>query len=99
METGEQFGIALEPDVKSLVGNQMVPYIYEDLISHEKLTEAFVQMYEWGPDKRKEIGMRALEHAHKDYDLEQVIEHWDKTLTQLLENWKSSDRRWEVKSL
>jgi glycosyltransferase involved in cell wall biosynthesis len=99
LETGEQFGIALEPDVKSLVGNQMVPYIYEDLITHEKLADAFLEMYEWGPNKRKEIGMRALEHAHKDYDLNNVVRSWDESLTKLLQNWSNQRQRWEVKSL
>ena len=99
IETGEQFGIALEPEVKSLVGNQMVPYIYEDLISHEKLADAFMQMYEWGPEKRKEVGLRALSHAHKDYDLTNVVAKWDETLTQLIEQWSSNDRRWELKTL
>lgn len=98
METGEQFGIALEPDVKSLVGNQLVPYIYEDFITHEKLTAAFMEMYEWGPEKRKEVGQRALAHATKDYDLNNVISAWDSSLTKLLDGWKNH-KRWEVKSL
>lgn len=98
LETGEQYGIALEPDVKSLVGNQLVPYIYEDLITHEKLTNAFLEMYEWGPEKRKQVGLRALEHARKDYDLNNVVKAWDDSLTKMLQGW-NKDRRWEVKTL
>jgi glycosyltransferase involved in cell wall biosynthesis len=99
LETGEQYGIALEPDVKSLVGNQVVPFIYEDLISHEKLASALLEMYEWGPEKRKAIGLRALEHAHKDYDLNNIVKSWDDTLTQLLDRWKNQNQRWEIKTL
>jgi glycosyltransferase involved in cell wall biosynthesis len=99
LETGEQYGIALEPDVKSLVGNQMVPFIYEDLITHEKLANAFLEMYEWGPEKRKQVGMRALEHAHKDYDLNKIISDWDVSLTKLIDNWKDERKAWEVKTL
>jgi glycosyltransferase involved in cell wall biosynthesis len=99
IETGEQYGIALEPDVKSLVGNQMVPYIYEDLISHEKLANAFMEMYEWGPDKRKQVGKRALEHAHKDYDLKEIVSSWDNSLSKLISDWENRPQRWEVKSL
>ena len=99
INTGEQYGIALEPDVKSLVGNQMVPYIYEDLISHEKLANAFMEMYEWGPDKRKQVGQRALEHAHKDYDLKEIVSSWDNSLSKLISDWENRPQRWEVKSL
>ena len=98
METGEQFGIALEPDVKSLVGNQLVPFIYEDFITHEKLTNAFMDMYEWGPEKRKKVGQRALEHALKDYDLNNVISAWDDSLSKLLDGWKNH-KRWEIRTL
>lgn len=98
IETGEQFGIALEPDVKSLVGNQLVPFIYEDFITHDKLTNAFMEMFEWGPEKRKQVGQRALEHAAKDYDLNKVISAWDESLTSLLDGWKNH-KRWEIKTL
>jgi len=95
-ETGEQFGIGLNPDASSLVGNQMVPYIYEDYVTHDSLTNAFMKMYEWGPEKRKQIGERALQHARKNYNLETVISEWDRTLTDLTENWKSNYKSWGI---
>lgn len=94
-ETGEQYGIALEPEVKCLVGNQMVPYIYEDFVSHETVAKAFMTMYEWGPEKRAEIGKRAQAHALKDYDTEKLISEWDRTLTELLAKWPGNHKRWE----
>mgnify|MGYP001338710507 CR=1 FL=1 len=33
---GTENGFALEPDVRSMVGSQMVPYIYEDYVQNEK---------------------------------------------------------------
>jgi glycosyltransferase involved in cell wall biosynthesis len=87
---GFQHGIALEPEVKSLVGNQMVPYIYEDHISHETVAKAFMDMYEMGPEKRKELGEAAREHALNDYHINDMIENWDKSLSWLFENWKPS---------
>ena len=89
-ETGEQFGIGLEPEVRSLVGNQMVPYIYEDLISHKTLADAFMKMYEMGPDARRELGIKAMAHAHKNYDTNNVILDWDQTLTTLTDSWRDN---------
>lgn len=93
-DTGEQYGIALEPEVKSLVGNQLVPYIYEDLISHQTLKNAFMQMYQYGPEKRAELGARALAHAHKHYNMKDVVDKWDQTLSKTIENWKAGSKRW-----
>lgn len=99
LKTGEQFGIGLEPEIKSLVGNQLVPYIYEDYISHQSLTDAFMKMYEWGPEKRNRIGQRALVHAQKDYNLNNVISAWDETLTKLIDSWKETYTPWEIKKI
>jgi len=95
-ETGEQFGVALEPDVKSLVGNQLVPYIFEDSVSHDNVARAMLQVYEWGPEKRREVGRRAMEHAHKNYNMDNLINSWDKTLTSLIDSWHAErPKRWE----
>lgn len=86
--TGEQYGIGLNPDVRSLVGNQLVPYIYEDLISHEALADAFMKMYEMGPEARKELGMKAMAHAHRDYDINNMVKSWDESLADCIDSWK-----------
>lgn len=92
-ETGEQYGIGLAPEVRSLVGNQMVPYIYEDLISHRSLADAFMKFYEMDPQARKELGHRAMLHAHKDYDINKMVEDWDLTLSKSIEQWKTNRPR------
>ena len=98
LETGEQFGIGLDPEVKSLVGNQMVPYIYEDFISHKTMADAFMKMYELGPEGRKELGYKAMAHAHKNYNIEKTVETWDKTLTNTINTWKN-DKLWSHKEI
>jgi glycosyltransferase involved in cell wall biosynthesis len=96
-ETGEHYGIPLDVEIKCLVGNQQVPFIWEDLCSHDQLTKALIQMYEWGPEKRAEVGIRAMQHAHKDYDLDKMVRQWDVSLTDLVNDWKSGKRptRWQ----
>lgn len=94
-ESGEQYGIALEPDVKCLVGNQLVPYIYEDFVTHESLSAAFMKMYDMPEEKREELGKKCREHAIKNYNLKDVISRWDDTLTELFESWsKNNHERW-----
>lgn len=93
--TGEHYGIGLDPDVRSLVGNQMVPYIFEDYVSHKTLTNAIMKMFEMGPEARKELGAKAREYAQRSYNIEKVVKDWDETLTKTIEEWKSgSQRKW-----
>lgn len=102
IDTGEQYGIALEPEVKSMVGNLMIPYIYEDFVSHKTLMNAFMKMYEMGPEQREALGQKAMTHAHKDYDLNAVVAEWDRTLTQTIETWNNPVTKpcsWELKAI
>lgn len=95
--TGEQYGVAMEPDVRTMVGNQMVPYIYEDFVSHERVSDALMKVYELGPDGRAELGKRAQAHATQDYDIDKMVSEWDRTLTDLTTGWAAGKRppRWE----
>lgn len=92
--TGEQFGIALEPEVKSMVGNLMVPYIYEDFVSNKTVADAFTKVFEMGPDARAAIGKRARQHALENYSYDNLISHWDKTLSETIETWRSKRKNW-----
>ena len=96
-ETKEQYGIGIEPEVKTMVGNHMVPYIYEDFISHETLANAFMQMYEMGPSGREKLGNKALNYARQNYDVKKVVADWDRTLTETMSNWRKP--RWKVVEL
>jgi glycosyltransferase involved in cell wall biosynthesis len=94
-ETGFQYGVALEPETKCLVGNQMVPYIYEDFVSHDTVTKAMMQIFEMGPEKRAEIGKLSREHALKHYNMKTLVKDWDESLSKLIDDWKSNPkRRW-----
>lgn len=93
-ETGEQYGVGLDPDVRCLTGNQLVPYIYEDFISHKSLSDAYMKMYELGPEARKELGLKAMKHAHEEYDIDKMIKEWDDSLTNIIDSWKNKPRTW-----
>ncbi len=98
-EEGVYNGIGLDPEVRNLVGSQVVPYIYEDHISNETVAKAIMQMYEWGPEKRKEIGKEAMEYAHSVFSYDDMINNWDRTLSDTMENWNSNRTRWVCKTL
>jgi len=100
-ETGEEYGVALTPEISSLVGNQLVPYIYEDYVSNKTFANAIMKIYELGPEQRAAIGKRCRAHALKHYNMQNLISEWDRTLSDLatkrIEN--KHEQRWEISEL
>ena len=97
---GTENGFALTPDVKSLVGSQMVPYIYEDYVANEKVSEAIYQMYKMGPEKRKELGEKARNYTLSEFNIDDTIDKWHETLWDLTEKWENDRssiyKSWEI---
>ena len=100
---GSENGIALDPDVRSLVGSQMVPYIYEDYCKNESTSEAFMKMYELGPEGRKKLGQKAREYVLSEFKLQKTVDLWDESLTKLIEDWKNDREKiykpWRMKEM
>ena len=96
---GSENGIALEPEVRDLVGSQLVPYIYEDHISNETVAKALMKMYEMGHEKRKELGKKAQDYAHYEFAIEDTVREWDETLWETIETWKDKRKMWTCQEL
>ena len=97
---GTENGFALEPDVRSMVGSQMVPYIYEDYVQNEKAAEAIYQMYKMGPEKRKNLGQKARDYTLSEFNIYNTIDKWHESLWELTEKWKKDKssvyKSWEL---
>jgi glycosyltransferase involved in cell wall biosynthesis len=93
-------GVAIEPDVRSLVGSQMVPYIYEDYASVQSIADGFMKMYEMGVEGRKKVGMQGREYVLKHFSKQKVVSNWDKSLEETIGTWKNNlQPHWTFKSL
>jgi|TARA_R110002153_G_scaffold27358_3_gene84915 glycosyltransferase involved in cell wall biosynthesis len=100
---GSENGFALDPDVRTLVGSQLVPFIYEDYCTIENTTDAIMKLYELGPEKRKELGQKARDYATSEFSLDKTIDLWDKSLLDLLDKWENNResvyKSWRMKVL
>lgn len=97
---GYEYGVAIDPDVLSLVGNQQYcPFIYESLCSTRTYADAIRKFYEFSNDKKREISDRCIAHVKRDYDYDSMISKWDETLTETIHNWKSTYNRIEKVTL
>lgn len=94
---GSENGIALPVECKKLVGSQATPYIVEDIVRPETVADALWKMHEMGPDARKELGMKAMQYAHKEFNMDNLVKTWDDALQWTFENWRERRRPWKKK--
>ena len=86
--TGEENGVALPIEMQTLVGSQMVPYIFEDMVSNETISKAMMKMYEAGPDGRRKIGQKAKEYALTEFGYDKVVDLWHTKMLETILTWK-----------
>jgi hypothetical protein len=86
--TGKENGVAIQPAVRSLIGSQLVPYIYEDFFTHEQLRDAFIKVYNLKPEEKLALKEQLIDYVDHEFNFEKVIHDWDTTLTSTIENFK-----------
>lgn len=95
---GSENGIALDVDFQTLVGSQGVPYIFEDYVNVEKVSDAILKMYKMNPEERKSIGKKARSYVMSEFSHQDTVDSWDRTLKDLISNWKNS-KNWEFEEI
>ena len=96
---GSENGIALDIELRTLVGSQQVPYIYEDYTSIEAIAQSFLKMYEMGPEKRQALGQKAREYVLSEFALQKTIDDWHASLNDTIEKFRNKKIRWTLETL
>jgi len=95
-EHGEEwYGVGLEPDVRSLAGSVPTPYIYDDRVNNHKVAQALYDLWEMGPEKRKELGTKGREFVKRNFDINDQVEKWDVALRRTIKNCEGR-KTWRV---
>lgn len=94
---GTANGVALDPIKRSLVGSQLVPYIYEDYASTEETANAFMTLYKMSEEEKEALSKKCIEYADHAFNIDYVREKWDSTLEKCIEDFKAGKlRRWNL---
>ena len=96
---GSENGVALRIESRTLVGSQVVPYIYEDYVSNETTASAIEKLYRLSPDEKKALGEKAYRYVQDEFSYDNVINRWDETLKETIENWKTRYNSWKKVTL
>lgn len=86
---GYEYGVGLEPASRTLVGSQMVPFIYDDHVNYKDVAEGLMTVFEYTPEKKEEISRRAKEYVDYEFNYDYVISEWDRTASETIDNWKN----------
>ena len=96
---GTENGIALDVDMQTMVGSQMVPYIFEDYSDPRKVAAAILRMVEMPSEERKQLGKKAMEYAHSEFDLQDTVDKWHDTLIETIQNWRDRYARLQIEEV
>lgn len=101
---GYQYGVGIEPAKRSLVGSQMVPYIFEDFCTEQQVSDAFMEIYEWTDEKKAEFREHAAEYLEHEFKYENMVQQWHETMLKCVEDYKAKKdenamKRWTLQSV
>ena len=97
---GTENGIALEVDLKSMVGSQSVPYIYEDYASIDNITKAINTMFEMPKEEREALGQKAKSYVDSEFNHQKTIDLWSDSLEKLIMEFKEGNKKyWKMEKL
>ena len=89
---GTENGVALDIALKSVVGSQSVPYIYEDYASVEDTADAIFKLYKMSKEEITQLGNKARDYVQSEFRMEDTIDAWDASLRKLVKNWREGKR-------
>jgi glycosyltransferase involved in cell wall biosynthesis len=86
-------GVALDIAMKTLVGSQSVPYIYEDYASCRDAGNAFLKIFDMPDDEYKKLSDKVLKYAREEFSLQKTVDMWHETMIQKINDWKEKYKR------
>tara|TARA_R110002124_G_scaffold84427_1_gene219876 strand:- start:16126 stop:17493 length:1368 start_codon:yes stop_codon:yes gene_type:complete len=93
-----EHGIGIEPASKAIIGSQEVPFIYEDRLAGDDVVKSLVKMYNYGAERRGELGKAGRQHVLDNYNFENFSKQWEEILTNTYKTHGSWETRKNYKS-
>ena len=96
---GSHNGVAMPVEYKTLVGSQGVPYIYEDYVSVETISESMMKLYNLEESERTKLRSKVKEYAKTQFNISDTVDDWHTTMSECIEKFKSGYQAWECEEL
>jgi glycosyltransferase involved in cell wall biosynthesis len=95
-------GVALNVDLKTLVGSQTVPYIYEDYVTNENVSKGLMRMYNLNknPKTRKKLKSKVLRYARSEFSYQKTVDDWHDSMLETIEKFKNRNQStWDITTI
>jgi len=98
---GTMNGIGLEPKLKTLVGSQNIPYIFEEYVSCEDTAIAIKNIYRLNDREKDKLSKKVELYAKKEFSYEKTIELWHNSIQDVIDihNNKKTQRSVRITNL
>jgi glycosyltransferase involved in cell wall biosynthesis len=98
---GFEYGVAIKPSKRSLVGSQMVPYIYEDFCTSEQVSDALMKLHEMTPEEKKIMEKKCFEYVDLEFSFDKMISEWARTLEKCITDFKEKGKgkKWTLNKI
>jgi glycosyltransferase involved in cell wall biosynthesis len=94
---GSENGVAIDVKIKTLVGSQSVPYIYEDYADVNDAAQAIYKMYSKDIFERDRLRQKVYNYATKEFALQKTVDMWHETMLKTIQDFKNKKRKkWEI---
>jgi glycosyltransferase involved in cell wall biosynthesis len=96
-DTGAENGVALDIDLKTLVGSQTVPYIYEDYVSNQNVAKGIMKMYKKSDKEKKRLSKKVLKYAKTVFSHQKTVDEWHETMLNAYKKFNEKNKKgnWE----
>lgn len=97
---GTEHGVGLNPSKTSLVGSQLVPFIYEDYVDQKEVAEAFYKIYKMTDEEKAAMRKKTVDYVDFEFKYENMVTKWDSTLEDTIQRWRNkklpNNKRWNL---
>ena len=95
---GSHNGVACDVELKTLVGSQHVPYIYEDYTSTTTFADAIMKIFLLDSEQKDLLSNKVHEYSHSEFSLDNTVNSWHETMLNTIKSFKDN-KKWDIEEL
>jgi glycosyltransferase involved in cell wall biosynthesis len=97
-----EHGVAIRPAIRTLVGSQQVPYIFEDYASHEDTAKAFMKIHDMTEEEKDVMRTKVTKYVDYAFNHDVIVKQWDETMDATITKFKEglhAGNNWDLTAL